>query len=417
MPPLNPLLESDSIECLHKGKVLLQSSTKDLMCVQDSNGTDAGVISLNDLANATIIGCTNNIAGIPNPCTKLANIPNSICSTLLEIDNQKIVLAQAISQVLTDKGSPLILQGEPKAKYILELDEDITEFSNAQNTNDSEKSISESSPKSSETLNTKSSVESNKDSNNSQTSTSEDKKSEIDLRGQTTPNGGKVEWISQFDTRKEGMGTNAGNSACCDTCKEILKRAGISSVEGGFATYQVALEKDIEYNKKTKIYQQNATIKIVSRTDHNEYMQPNPQKFQEGLAYLDSELEKGYPVLIGVNHTYESGVKNFDKSSDHFVVIVGRGYDEQGLFYRYYEVGTGKWAFFDETKSSKNNLVKLPSINAKRLVKNKKDGTRDENKLHIKNNQSLEGTSFLKNKDKTNKHYFVTQIRKNLSYK
>ena len=49
-----------------------------------------------------------------------------------------------ISQVITDKGSPLILQGEPKAKDILELDEDITEFDKAQNANDSEKSISES---------------------------------------------------------------------------------------------------------------------------------------------------------------------------------------------------------------------------------------------------------------------------------
>ena len=145
MTTLNPLLETDKIECIHKGKVIFQSSTKDLMCVQDSSGTDAGVINLQDLANAVIIGCTNNIAGIPNPCTKLVSIPNSITSSLLEIDNQKIVLAQAISQVITDKGSPLILQGEPKAKDILELDEDIVEFNNAQNTNESEKSISESS--------------------------------------------------------------------------------------------------------------------------------------------------------------------------------------------------------------------------------------------------------------------------------
>ena len=103
----NPLLESDCVECAHKGKILLQSSTKDIMCVQDSSGNEAGMISLNDLANATIVGCTNNIAGVPSPCTKLVNIPTSICSTLLEIDNQKIIIAQAIFQVLTDKGSPL----------------------------------------------------------------------------------------------------------------------------------------------------------------------------------------------------------------------------------------------------------------------------------------------------------------------
>ncbi|MGX2973350.1 hypothetical protein [Helicobacter sp. T3_23-1059] len=74
MPKLNPLLESDNIECPHKGKVLLQSSTKDIMCVQDSSNNDAGMISLNDLANATIVGCTHNIAGVPSPCTKLVNI-------------------------------------------------------------------------------------------------------------------------------------------------------------------------------------------------------------------------------------------------------------------------------------------------------------------------------------------------------
>ncbi|WP_288644585.1 hypothetical protein [uncultured Helicobacter sp.] len=168
MPPLNPLLETDKIECIHKGKVIFQSSTKDLMCVQDSSGTDAGAINLQDLANAVIIGCANNIAGIPSPCTKLANIPNSITSSLLEIDNQKIVLAQAISQVITDKGSPLILQGEPKAKDIFEIDEDITEFNNAQNDNDS----AESSVDSSADLN-KSNAKSSKDSQSTQDSQKE----------------------------------------------------------------------------------------------------------------------------------------------------------------------------------------------------------------------------------------------------
>ena len=179
MPKLNPLLESDAIECAHKGKVLLQSSTKDLMCVQDSSNNDAGMISLNDLANATIVGCTNNIAGVPSPCTKLVNIPNSICSTLLEIDNQKIIIAQAISQVLTDKGSPLILQGQPKAKDIFEIDEDIAEFDNAQNGNENAESTSQSSEYSNES-NSKSNAKSNTDSSNPQ-STQDSQKEIIEM--------------------------------------------------------------------------------------------------------------------------------------------------------------------------------------------------------------------------------------------
>ena len=398
MPPLNPLLETDKIECLHKGKVIFQSSTKDLMCVQDSNGTDAGVINLQDLANAVIIGCTNNIAGIPNPCTKLVSIPNSITSSLLEIDNQKIVLAQAISQVITDKGSPLILQGEPKAKDILELDEDIVEFNNAQNTNESEKSISESSPKSSNQSNAgsnESNVKSSKDSSDSQSNADENKKSEIDLRvASGNKQGVEVKWISQYDTIQVDR---AGDSACKRACEAIMSQLGIkveNPNSNNKVSYQVAIEKDMGYNTKSKTYQRDKNMNLTDTNKQNqdEYMQIDTQAFQDGLAYLDSELEKGYPIVVGVDHSYAYKGKGYnnDFATDHFVVIVGRKYDDKGkLYYLFYDVGTNH-----ENK-----------------------GTSDDNKLYIKNNQSLEGTSFLKNKDKTNKHYFVTQIRKNLSYK
>ena len=206
----NPLLETDNIECAHKGKILLQSSTKDTMCVQDSSGNEEGMISLQDLANATIVGCTNNIAGVPSPCTKLANIPNSICSTLLEIGNQKIVLAQTISQVLTDKGSPLILQDEPKAKDIFELDEDIADFDNAQNGNENTESISESSPKSSNQSNADSN-ESNANKSNAESNDSQTKKEQMVLevvrkweyRGGGDTNANNWATISEFTLKKD----------------------------------------------------------------------------------------------------------------------------------------------------------------------------------------------------------------------
>ncbi|MFC3848204.1 hypothetical protein ACFOPX_06675 [Helicobacter baculiformis] len=85
------------------------SSTKELFSVND-----AGCIGLKDLVQVSIVGCTNNIAGFPTPCTKLANIPPTIATDLLEIDNQKIVMAENISLVITDKNFPLILKGEPQ---------------------------------------------------------------------------------------------------------------------------------------------------------------------------------------------------------------------------------------------------------------------------------------------------------------
>ncbi|GAB0173707.1 hypothetical protein NHP164001_17280 [Helicobacter trogontum] len=67
-------------------------------------------------------------------------------------------------------------------------------------------------------------------------------------------------------------------------------------------------------------------------------------------------------------------------------MILGRGYDTKGLFYRFYNVGT--------------------------RYKNK--GISDENKLYLKADNSLRGTSEIINR-KTNKQYkfIVTQIRRN----
>lgn len=107
---------------------------------------------------------------------------------------------------------------------------------------------------------------------------------------------------------------------------------------------------------------------------------------REGLKYIDTELEKGYPITIGVDHTYQhKGGFNSDLSTDHFVVIVGRKYDEKGkLYYLFYEVGT----------------------------RYKDKGISDDNRFYIENN-TLHGTPA----HNMNRHYVVTQIRRNLSYK
>lgn len=114
----HPLLQTDNLECIHRGKVLLQSNNKDFLKIKD-----VGVITLQDLQNASILGCANTIAGVPTPCTKLVSIPESIASTLLKVNGQKVVLAEFINQALTDKGSVITLQGDPKAKGFLEIDQ------------------------------------------------------------------------------------------------------------------------------------------------------------------------------------------------------------------------------------------------------------------------------------------------------
>ena len=52
-------------------------------------------------------------------------LPESITSTLLEVNKEKIVLTEYINQVLTDKGSPLSLQESPKAKGLFEIEHNL----------------------------------------------------------------------------------------------------------------------------------------------------------------------------------------------------------------------------------------------------------------------------------------------------
>lgn len=158
-----------------------------------------------------------------------------------------------------------------------------------------------------------------------------ERKREIDLREKS---GGKVKWFSQFDNTKEGMGAKAGNTACKLTCDEILRRSGVSSSETptsyrGKILYQISIEKDVMY------YQSNDTHKRIPDGDLNEkeqnkYLDYDEKILQESLKYIDTELGKGYPIAIGVDHTYQhKGGFNNDLSTDHFIVIVGRKYDEK----------------------------------------------------------------------------------------
>ncbi|WP_232000224.1 hypothetical protein [Helicobacter cinaedi] len=66
---LHPILEDDEIKCPHNGVVQLQSN-------KGKSITDKNIpfILETDLLNSPIIGCTNNIAGVPTPCTQVALI-------------------------------------------------------------------------------------------------------------------------------------------------------------------------------------------------------------------------------------------------------------------------------------------------------------------------------------------------------
>lgn len=120
--------------------------------------------------------------------------------------------------------------------------------------------------------------------------------------------------------------TQAPNG-CYDACVAILKRCGVTSA--GPASRMIASD-------------QCGMHLTVNAEMHS------------ATAYIRSEINAGRPVIIGVDDTLRTDVSNGHKGTDHFVVVVGYGIDDQkGQYFQYLEVGT---AHYDKAISEENRL-------------------------------------------------------------
>ncbi len=142
---------------------------------------------------------------------------------------------------------------------------------------------------------------------------------------------------------------------CFDASKEILSNYGLPANSGNNVNPIItASQKD------------SSALKVVN--------------FELGVKYLDNQLDLRKPIIVGLddgrNEKYNS-----DKTTEHFLVIVGRGCDNGKKYYRFFDVGT------------------------KHLSK----GTRETNRLFVKETEQLiqgdhpDGT----------KTYTVAQVRRN----
>ena len=100
---LHPILEDNEIKCPHNGVVRLKAN-------KGNSFTSKGIplVLESDLLNAPIIGYTNNIAGIPTPCTSVSVILPSARGLKKFNDDYPIMQDLVASGVLSDKGFPLI---------------------------------------------------------------------------------------------------------------------------------------------------------------------------------------------------------------------------------------------------------------------------------------------------------------------
>ncbi len=167
----------------------------------------------------------------------------------------------------------------------------------------------------------------------------------------------KIEWQSQFNSQWGDK--KAQNVACWLASQQILTNSGLGKTSG-YSTGAIQMAKEIKEHTK---------------------MSYLPDGLKAGIKYIDEQLEKKYPILVGVNHDLNyRGEKNTDHTTDHFVVIIGRGCDKNGSFYSFYEVGTS----------------------------HKESGASSENKLYILTDRIEGKTAY-----SASKLYQIAQVRKN----
>ncbi|MBM7116429.1 LysM peptidoglycan-binding domain-containing protein [Archangium primigenium] len=80
-------------------------------------------------------------------------------------------------------------------------------------------------------------------------------------------------------------------------------------------------------------------IQVGTSENSKGQLEVNSKKAAEGRAYIDQQLDKGKPVVVGVSH--KDSDYNVDGLTDHFVTITGRGVDDKGrTFYTFHDPGT-----------------------------------------------------------------------------
>ena len=103
---LHALLENQNLECIHGGKVILQSNKG--KSFKDNN---IPIMLESDLLNSSISACPNTIAGVSVPCSKVANVKGALSQK--KVNNEYAILQELISACITDKGFPLKVSFTP----------------------------------------------------------------------------------------------------------------------------------------------------------------------------------------------------------------------------------------------------------------------------------------------------------------
>ncbi|MEO1054110.1 MAG: hypothetical protein AAFX87_25960 [Bacteroidota bacterium] len=129
-------------------------------------------------------------------------------------------------------------------------------------------------------------------------------------------------WFNQSEIKENSISTSDKTSkdkgnrvSCYDAAKKMLSFTG-AEPQGKNTKIQTFLEevgKDGEFTKQAAL----------------------------GIKYIDGQLRQGKAVFVAIDKADEGKVQRNEGTTDHFIVIMGKGKDKKGWYFRYFDPGTG----------------------------------------------------------------------------
>lgn len=123
-------------------------------------------------------------------------------------------------------------------------------------------------------------------------------------------------------TNKEYFVGYGDSKDCLKGCKAIMNKYGLGEGEYGSSAhvYQLLTENNgvLEY-----------------------YADDYKTVYANAVSCIDRHIDAGRPIIVGVNHTLDKEIN--EGATDHWVLVTGRGYDEERdmYYYIYMETGSG----------------------------------------------------------------------------
>ncbi|MDR2423295.1 MAG: hypothetical protein LBD59_01045, partial [Prevotellaceae bacterium] len=202
-----------------------------------------------------------------------------------------------------------------------------------------------------------------------------------------------VRWISQFSSEINGRpchwcGTSGtccnGGTACttcpkdstntkkccmetcstdtlttCDSCTN-QQICNTRACKSNSCCYYTALTMIEQFGVTTNLNQKEDIATLISNSNWKKQsdLKVNIQNFIWSVAYIDSILKLGKPVLIGVHYDNDyPHPYNDNKATFHYMVIVGKTYKYDKEYYMFYDPGR---EFINQAKAtSETNLLEV----------------------------------------------------------